>query len=207
MALPHTKDGNYKFITNEPDWVGDMVVRQSWQTGVLVHRDESEQRYRKQKNPKMFVDYALSDLDADDFSVRRAAILQELDKLLIVPIWPFEMPSPDTMATFQIDWSSYGGTEALYAAGFRVDGWVYLEESGLDSIFMRIASITNPSGTDSRIGLSSRGSDKFPNITIPTYTTDVIVRPCISGMRQQNSFSSQQKDIGFNDEFVSVEEL
>lgn len=207
MALPHTKDGNYKFITNEPDWSTGMVVRQSWETGILVHRDESEQRFRKQKNPKMATDYSLSDLSAADFSVRRAAILQELDKLVIVPIWPFEMPSPSTMATYQIDWSSYGGTAALYAAGFRVDGWVYLEQSGLASIFMKITGISNPSGTDSRITLSNSGSDKFPNITIPTYTTSVIVRPCISGMRQQNSFSSQQNDIGFNEEFVSVEEL
>jgi hypothetical protein len=205
MAIPHTKDGNVRFIENEPDWSQGMEVRSAWDTKILTNRDDSEQRARRQQTPKWSFTYALPNLDTDDASVRRSRQFRELNQLLVVPIWPFEMRSPSVVNTDDMDFTGHTDTPGMQAIGPKAGGYMFFEETGLTSVFRKIVSVTDLSFVVT-ITFES-GNAAYPNIAVPAYTTAVKPRPCITGMRVDNSGSMAQHRVGWSDELIAVEEV
>jgi hypothetical protein len=213
MAIPHTKDGNVRFIPNEPDWSQGMEVRQIWNTKINESRDGSEQRIRRMKHPKFLFTYALTSLDADEFSVRRSRQFRELEQLVVAPIWALQMDKPDQVSlpgsgiiNWNNDWDFDGLNSLGENFGFKVGGYAYIQETGLQSTFVGPLTTVGPSlGPLLQLAFSTTAA--FPSGSVPTFTTACDVWPCISGIRIDGAGSMLQHRIGFNEEIISIQEV
>jgi len=211
MAIPYTGDGNVSYIINEPDWSSPVQVRIRWETGVVVNRDDSEQRSRRQRFPRFQMDYILSELDADAFSIRRANQITELSRLSVAPIWPFLMPTPGSvnMGTGIIIWTSNWDVDSSnsrgQAFGFKVGGYLFMQESGQADAFYGPITTIDTTGGQLRI--------VFPTTTVfsdggtTVYTTAANIFPCIAGVRDSDSGVFNQDRLGFHEEFISIQEV
>ena len=206
MALPSTNDGNVRFIEDIPEWSAPISVGSEWSTEIIRHRDQSEQRVRRQKTPKWSIQYELGSITAAEFALRRSRQFRELEQLTVAPLWPLEMPFPDTVAADSMDWFSFGGAEHAEAVGFKVGSYAFFAQDGLTSVFRKIAGISTPSGTNLRITFVT-GNAAYPVIAVPAYTGLVKVRPCVAGTRSDSTGRFGQSRVGFYGEQVLIEEI
>lgn len=206
MAIPNTKDGNVRFIADEPDWSQGFEVLADWRTKIITNRDDSEQRARREQTPKWSFTYALPNLAPDEASQRRSRQLRELGQLTVVPIWPFEMDAPALVFADQFAYGDHLSIENMRSIGPKIGGYLFFEEDGLTSVFRKIESFALTAGVIVRVNFVT-GNAAFPNIAVPAYTTACLTRPCVTGIRVDNSGSMASHRIGWNDELIAVQEI
>ncbi len=210
MAIPNTKDGNVRFIIDEPDWESPMEYRVRYETKIIQARDGSEQRIRKQLTPKVSFSYQLANRNADDFSVRRSEQFRELDRLLVVPIWAFEHTGTTPSST---NYSVSSFTRSVTdpsdgeAFGFKVGSYIFFEESGVGNVIM--GPLTNVAiGLGPHMSISWGSSTPVAGLgSFPSYTSAAIARPCVAGARLSGAAKANQHRLGWTNEMIAVEEI
>lgn len=164
------------FFEDRPDYQRGFSLWQKWVTDVATAFSGAEQRARRRSRPTyelmMFRTEQLS-----TFAVRRARMLQEVGRPIVVPIWTH--PEDISVNTGGGNTITLGVT-TLAKSAFREGSYVYFVESGKTSTFRQISAV----GTTTITCVA--GNCAFPDIPMPSYTTAGVAYPCILGMRQEN---------------------
>jgi hypothetical protein len=205
MAWNDSIDGTPVYLEKRPDYSGDVSFVPKWQTLIATAHSGAEQRARLRDWPKREIAYQVRAQDRDSFPARRAAVLNELYRPVVVPLWMRRHSVTRIEGTAdRYAVSLPSGYTSVEDTDFREDGIVYLQETGQTSVFAQIIDWQVLATDNFLLDVSA---PLYPAVSWPSFTTAAVIFPCIKGMREDNAASFSLNRVDRTDERIHIVEL
>jgi hypothetical protein len=180
MILDST-NGTTFYVTEKPDWSKPYAFDFDFFTTITKSKDGSEQRAQQRAKPRYTINYQIAGMTTAEFSVRKAVAIRALGGLIAIPVW-HAWRALSSVVSDQVNILNVAGVAAMTVTQFKTGGLAYFEETGLTSVFRRIASV----GSVTVLNMLA-GDCESPAIAMPAYTNACRVYPVIVGIADQNS--------------------
>jgi hypothetical protein len=203
------------FWDGSPDWGPGMSAVFRWTTAISTAIDGTEQRFRLRTTPRINVVQRHTWLRSE--WARRQADLEAVARSkVVVPLWGlWWKPKSTALIHDSVNPSIEFEAAELAWTPFRVPGYIYIRESGLQSVFLKIVGFADDVGNDTMEPHTVLRLETFsgthiadwPAVAVPNYTTAAMVHPCVEGVLADGRIAVSHEHLAVVGETFALEGL